>query len=78
VAIVIERHRPLPPARKGAEEIVPELAQMEVGDSIFIPNEAGSGNPPVSAISVGLYGIRTQKAFDARYEDDGLRVWREK
>ena len=78
MAIVIERHRPLPPARKGAEEIVPELAQMEVGDSIFIPNEPGSGNPPVSATWVGIYGMRARKVFQMTYEDDGLRVWREK
>jgi len=78
MAISIEKGRPLPPARRSAEEIVPELAQMKVGDSIFIPNEAGSGNPPVSGLHVMIYGVRADRQFETRYEDDGLRVWRTK
>jgi hypothetical protein len=76
MAISIEKGRPAPRRRAGAEEIVPELAQMEVGDSIFIPNQTASGNPAVSALGVGIYGVRVDRQFETRYEDDGLRVWR--
>ncbi len=77
-AIPTEKNVPPPPPPKGAEEIVPELAQMGISDSLFIPNAPGSGNPPVSAVKVSLYGVRTGKVFRQQYEDFGLRVWRER
>lgn len=78
MAIPIEKNVPLPPPRKKAEEIVPELARMEIGDSIFIPNAPHCAYPPIGAMGVSLYGMRTQKVFQHQYDDDGLRVWREK
>lgn len=77
MTIPIEKGVPRPTNhRLGAEEMAPELARMEAGDSIFIPNKPGSGFPPVSAVSVARYGLHCNKQFDSEYEDDGLRVWR--
>ena len=72
----IERGVPKPQPKRKVEEIVPELAQIEVGESIFIPNETNQVYPPVSSTAVMIYGLRAKKRFDAEYTDDGLRVWR--
>ena len=71
-----EKGVPLPAKKRGAEELAPELAQMEVLDSIFIPNLRGSGYPPVSGVGVAMYAFRSGKHFTSQYEDEGLRVWR--
>jgi len=76
MTIPIEKNVPRPAKRQSAEEMVPELAQMEPGDSIFIPNKPGTGFPPVSSVGVGRYAFESGKSFDAKYEDEGLRVWR--
>jgi hypothetical protein len=77
MAIPMQRAVPRMPVKREAEEIVPELAQMKVGESIFIPNAPGEAYPPVSSTQVAFYGLRTDKLFDAEYTDDGLQVWRE-
>ena len=48
---------------------------MEVGDSIFFPDEpkGARSNPCVSAHN---YGARHGKKFSGRKEGDGVRVWR--
>ena len=38
MTIAIEKNVPLPNIRPGAEKVVPELAQMEILDNIYIPN----------------------------------------
>lgn len=72
-----ENPRPVP-RRPNAEEVVPELALMAIDDVLFIPNARGSGNPPIGATSVAVYGHRTGRGFDLQYENEGLRVRRVK
>lgn len=72
----IEKGVPLPVKKPSAEEIVPELTQMGVLESLFIPNAPGSGYPPVSGVGVAIYAFRSGKHFTSQYEDEGLRVWR--
>ena len=76
MTIAIEKNVPLPNIRPGAEKVVPELAQMEILDSIYIPNAPHGVFPLVSNIDIGLYGLRTEKHFYCKYDDNGMRVWR--
>jgi hypothetical protein len=76
MTIPIERGIPLPPKRPKAEEIVPELAWMKLGDSIYIPNQPGRRDPPVLGMDVCLYGLENDKEFTTEYDEEGLRVWR--
>jgi hypothetical protein len=82
MTIPIEKGVPLPVRRPAVEEIVPELAVMDAGDSIFIPDDPTGKTPPILATSVVLYGMRVRKVFETEYQegskfqDGGLRVWR--
>jgi hypothetical protein len=76
MTIRIEKNVPLPEVRPQAEAVVPELARMEILDSIHIDNAPDSISPPISSIEVGLYGLRTEKHFYCQYDDWGMRVWR--
>ena len=51
------------------------FGDMEVGDSIFFPDEpkGARSNPCVSAHN---HGARHGKKFSGRKEGDGVRVWR--
>ena len=49
--------------------------EMEVGDSIFFPDEPkGSRSNP--CVSARIHGARYGKKFSGRKEGDGVRVWR--
>jgi hypothetical protein len=76
VTIAIEKNVPLPDVKPRAEKVVPELMQMEILDSIYIPNAPNSIFPPISSIDVGLYGLQREKHFYCKYDDEGMRVWR--
>lgn len=77
MTIAIEKNVPLPNIRPGAEKVVPELAQMEILDSIYIPNAPPNCVfPPISNVDIGLYGLRADKHFYCKYDDNGMRVWR--
>lgn len=76
MTIAIEKNVPLPGVQPQAERVVPELAQMEILDSIYIDNAEKSVFPPISGIDIGLYGLRTNKHFYCKYDDMGMRVWR--
>ena len=76
MTLPIETGIPMPPRGPLAEEKVPELALLKVGESIFIPNRETGGNPKLMAVEVALYGIRVHRRFEQHYEDEGLRVSR--
>lgn len=51
------------------------FGDMEVGDSIFFPDEPkGSRSNPCA--SARIHGARHGKKFSGRREGDGVRVWR--
>ncbi len=76
MTIAIEKNVPLPGVRPQADKVVPELAQMEILDSIYIPNAPNSLFPSISNIEIGLYGLHTDKFFFCKYDKRGMRVWR--
>lgn len=60
----------------GIAVAIPELAEMEVGDSIYIPNAPGRSYPPVGAVRIHAYGNEVLRKYMCRYDDKGMRVWR--
>lgn len=87
MAIPIEKNVPYPgrpgPQRElsvsftpSAADVVPELARMQPGDSIYIPNTKNAAFPPVGAVRVHAYGTQTGRKFACQYDDEGMRVWR--
>lgn len=71
-AIKIEKGVPLPPSRRGwSSDAKYPLAEMDVGDSIWLPLRQSSAS--ARAISRGKkLGFK----FTTRGEGDGTRVWR--
>ena len=69
----IEKNIPIP-ANASARLKYP-FGEMEVGDSIFLPNEPkGSLSRP--SLAAHTFGKRNGKRFAARAENGGVRIWR--
>jgi hypothetical protein len=67
----IENSIPIPPMA-GTKQIYP-FKDMEVGDSVFIP-EANHDSKIVSAAKMHFW--RTGKKWTAKIVDGGIRIWR--
>jgi hypothetical protein len=73
VKSVIEKNVPLPFPRIERGYWVKIAAAMEVGDSVFVPNQTSSHQTTLGACLRKL-GARVAQ----RKEGDGIRVWRTK
>lgn len=70
---VIEKNYPLPKMLEngGRRKLYP-FAQMEVGDSFFVPNTTTSRMSGIGH----YYGKKLNRRFINRSENGGSRVWR--
>lgn len=72
---MIERGIPIPEDKPpSAEDFIPELPQMEVGDSVLVKNFPARG-----FILLAMWGIRNNRMH--KWQDEGacdVRVWRTK
>jgi hypothetical protein len=71
VKIKIEKDVPLP---RGSRATKYPFTHMDVGDSVFFPDEKVSGKAHKAAISCAE---RNNMKFVARREEDGVRIWRQ-
>ena len=58
------------------EEAIERLTRMKPGENIYFPNKPGSGNPVIGIATVGMYALQSGKAFEAEYDDGGMKVRR--
>lgn len=65
----IEKHIPVP----RQEKVSYPFKHMEIGDSVFFPNETTLSKAYISAKA---YGNRYGVSFMGRTVDGGLRIWR--
>lgn len=70
----IEKNVPVPAPAPVQRRQYP-YADMEVGDSVFIPYEGSTQNSTEAAYA-RVYGSRHSKRFTVRKVEGGLRVWR--
>lgn len=68
--IKIDKDVPLPPRGNMPADI---LAQMDIGDSVFIDSIAQGNN---AASRARVYGHRHGKKFAQRQVNGGVRIWR--
>lgn len=69
---MIEKGVPIPPRRKRKSKY--NFDQMEVGDSIYIPNVKAT--TVSSAVSTAVRRKLKGWKFEVRSEGNGARVWR--
>ena len=60
------------PASAGTKRIYP-FSQMEIGDSVFIPNATHDSKAVAAA---KMYFRRSGKKMTAKSGDGGVRIWR--
>jgi hypothetical protein len=71
----IEKNVPLPPERTGT--VWHPFAQMEAGDSVFIPVKPGRNSQKIRSAAQNCGRTRGWK-FVCREQSGGVRVWRTK
>ena len=64
----IEKGKPLPPRNARYP-----FSEMEIGDSIYVPNQTTRGAVGQAARN---YGHRNGVKFATRTDDKGVRIWR--
>ncbi len=71
----IEKNIPIPgPGGRNPRPEYP-FAEMEVGDSFFVPKETNRDINQISA-RASAFGSATNKKFKCSTVDGGIRVWR--
>lgn len=71
--MIIEKNVPMPKTEgRGRPPIYP-FRDMDVGDSVFIPEQGVGGSAYLSAMQ---HGRLNGKKFSGRTEDGGVRIWR--
>lgn len=68
----IDRGIPIP---KRAKRNQYPFGRMEIGDSVFFPDEP-KGNQSNPAVGARVYRRRHGKVFTTRVENGGVRIWR--
>lgn len=74
----IESGIPIPPRRSPNIAVYP-FAEMNVGDSFFVPkSDGGTVTAALSRVqsAAGAHSRRHGGKFSIRRQDDGVRVWR--
>lgn len=59
-------------------DVIPEIATLEVGESVLVQCEEETGIPKMLAVGVALYGVRSKKRFAQQYMGHDLKVERVK
>ena len=68
--IKIEKGIPLPLTSKGMTPMIRALMRSEVGDSVYIPPEAGSG------VRIRAHQLGGPGWYMTRAEANGVRIWK--
>jgi hypothetical protein len=71
----IEKDVPMPTSKGRGRPPKYPFGKMEIGDSFFV-NFTGDASRCNEVVAAYQYGRQNNKAFSARKEDGGIRIWR--